>query len=554
MKNRRFVSFFTVLVLLCGTFAAVPAALSEGMDVLHVKPNEMAVVKNLPDQAEIDALIASHTDANGKTFVSVALEDDPGSMNPYGSGASKPRMVVLEGIYEGLFCIQGTGGELKPVLAESYEVSDDGFTYTIKLKDYIVDSKGNPFTANDVKFVLENVARDEYKWSSAKYFSAVNVIDDFTVEIVFNTKMYNYVVNTLIAYLFTEAAYNNDSKDKMITDPIGTGPYAMTSWTGGTEMVFETYGSYWETDPSKIFRNSLANVDKIIYKIIKDSAQRVIALESKTVDICTGVSPTDLELFRGNKDYQLFQSLQDQVVSLAFNCNEVSPLSDVRVRQAIAYAIDAQGVLDGVDQGNGELCYTAFCNIFPDYDPKWETEDYYGYNPDKARQLLADAGWDSSRAITIVFENNDRLANVAVVIQAYLADVGITMNIVPCDGALFRTYRFDKNQGDIKMFTAGSSTFGSSSLIGNLNAVAEDKTLITIVEETLWSKIVPMAENAYKDWSYAHDLHYYVKDNVYIYSLYAPINFTVTSRVLTGFILNQKGKDSPNCCTYLWNK
>ncbi len=553
MKNQKTMALLTALVLLVGIFAYVPAGAVDASRILTVQPNAMAVVEDLPDQATMDALIASHTDANGKTFVSVALEDDPGSMNPYGSGASKPRMVVLEGIYEGLFCIQGTGGELKPVLADSYSVSDDGYTYTIKLKDYIVDSMGNPFTASDVKFVLETVARDEYKWSSSKYYDAVNVVDDYTVEIVFNTKMYNYVVNSLIAYMFTEKAYTTDSADKMITDPIGTGPYALTAWTSGTEMVFETYGSYWETDPSKIYRNSYANVDKIIYKIIKDSAQRVIALESQSVDICTGVSPTDLELFKDNDDFLMFQSLQDQVVSLAFNCNEISPLSDVRVRQAIAYAIDAQGVLDGVDLGNGELCYTAFCRIFPDYDPAWEGEDYYGYDPGKAKELLKAAGWDGSKEITIVFENNDRLANVAVVLQAYLAEVGITMNIVPCDGALFRTYRFDKTQGDIKMFTAGSSTFGSSSLIGNLNAVAEDKSLITTVEETLWGMIVPMAENAYKDWSYAHDLHYYVKDNVYIYSLYAPINFTVTSKVLTGFILNQKGKDSPNCCTYIWN-
>jgi hypothetical protein len=153
-----------------------------------------------------------------------------------------------------------------------------------------------------------------------------------------------------------------------------------------------------------------------------------------------------------------------------------------------------------------------------------------------------------------MFEYNDRLASVAQVVQAYLLEAGIKVKIFPCDGALFRTYRFDNTKADLLMFTAGSSTFGSSSLIGNLNAVAANQTLIGIKEDVLMQKMNVMAENAYKDWSYAHDLHYYVKDNVYIYSLYAPYNFTVASRVVKDFVLNQKGKDSPNCSAYIWNK
>lgn len=501
---------------------------------------------------QIDQLIASHTDKAGKTFVTVALEDDPGSMNPYGSGASKPRQVVLEGIFEEMLCIQGTGGELKPVLAESYTVSKDGLTYTIKLKNYVYDAKGNHFTANDVKFVLETVAKGEYKWASMNRVKAVDVLDPYTVQITFDSKNQKYIVDILIAYLFTEKSYKS-SKDGMITTPVGTGPYALTSWTSGTEMIFETHGKYWEKNPAKIYRNSYANVDKIIYKVIKDSAQRVIALEAKTVDMCTGVAFTDLGSFKKADTYAIFKTLQDQVVSIAFNCSKNSPCRDLNVRKAIAYAIDNQGVMDGVDQGNGELCYTAFASIFPDYDKKWEKEDYYNYSPEKAKALLKGSAYDG-RELTIMFENNDRLASVAQVIQAYLLEVGVKVKIFPCDGALFRTYRFDNTKADLLMFTAGSSTFGSSSLISNLNAVAPNTTLIGIKEDTLMQKMNLMGENAYIDWKYAHDLHYYVKDNVYIYSLYAPYNFTVTSRVVTNFILNQKGKDSPNCCTYIWNK
>jgi hypothetical protein len=153
-----------------------------------------------------------------------------------------------------------------------------------------------------------------------------------------------------------------------------------------------------------------------------------------------------------------------------------------------------------------------------------------------------------------MFENNDRLAAVAQVVQGYLMEIGVNIEIFPCDGALFATYRFDNTKADLLLFTAGSSTFGSSGLIGNLNAIAPDKTLIGIKDDVLMEKIGLMAENAYTDWSYAHDLHYYVKDNAYIYCLYQPVNFTVTTNVVTGFVLNQKGKDSPNCCTYIWNK
>ncbi len=510
-------------------------------------------VSNL-DEAKIKELIASHTDANGKSFVSVAITDDPGSMLPQGSGSSKPRMVVLEGIFEGLFCIQGTGGELAPVLAEGYEILADGLTYRIKLKDYVYDSQGNHFTANDVYFAMEKVAREQYKVASTNYVKEVKVVDDYTVDIVFNSKMSNYIINTLIMFLFTQKSYEA-STDGMITTPVGTGPYKLTKWVSGSEMVFEARDDYWEKDKSKIKRNSLYNVDKIIYKVIKDAAQRVIALEAKEVDICTGISATDLGNFNNNPDYNVFNSLQDQVVSLAFNSSENSKLQDVKIRQAIAYAIDKQGVVDGVDQGNGKVCYTAFCDIFPDFDKKWESEDYYNFNVEKAKTLLKEAGVaEGSLKIKIMFENNDRLANVAQVIQGYLMNVGIELEIFPCDGALFNTYKLDNTKSDILMFSAGSSTYGSSSLIGNLNSRAADKTLIGIKEDVLWDKITKMAENAYTDWSYAHDLHYYVKDNCYLISLYAPINFTVTSKVVTGLVLNQKGMDSPNCSTYIWNK
>lgn len=559
MRKKRITAMLLVLVLVCGSLAACgssdkPSESDDAGDtekIIDVGVNEAATVEVNLEEEKLNELIASHTDANGKTFVTVALEDDPGSMNPYGSGASKPRQVVLEGIFEGMFCIQGTGGEVKPVLAESYEISEDGYTYTIKLKDYVVDSEGNKFTAHDVKFVLEEVALGEYSWATMDRVDEINVLDDYTIEVVFNTKNAKYIYDILIAYMFTEAAYKA-SPDGMIVTPVATGPYVLKSWVSGSEMVFEVRDDYWETDTSKIFRNSYSNVDKIIYKIIKEPAQRVIALEAKDVDIATGVSFTDLEQFKNNDDYNIFSSLQDQVVSLAFNCSENSIFQDVNARKAVAYAIDNQGVIDGVDQGFGELCYTAFASIFPDFDSKWETEDYYNYNIEKAKELIASTNYNGE-PLTIMFENNDRLASVAQVIQAYVREIGINLEIFPCDGALFRTYRFDNTKADILMFTAGSSTFGSSSLIGNLNAVAPDKTLIGIKEDVLMDKINLMAENAYIDWSYAHDLHYYVKDNVYIYSIYAPINFTVTSKVVTGFVLNQKGKDSPNCSTYIWN-
>ncbi len=502
---------------------------------------------------DIKALIDSHTDADGNTFVTASITDDPGSMNPYGSGSSKPRMVVMEGIFEGLYCIQGTGGELKPVLADGdYQVSDDGLTYTIKLKDYVHDQNGNAFTADDVYFTLETVARTEYSNKNMNYVDKVEVLGDYEIAITFNTPALNRVISTLIAYLFTQKSYEA-SADGMITTPVGTGPYAMTDWVSGSTLDYLYTKDYWETDESKIVRNSYHNVDRIIYKVIKDAAQRVIGLESGELDMSTGVSATDLGNFEGNGDYNIFSSLQDQVVSIFFNSSENSPCQDIKVRQAIAYAIDAQGVIDGVDQGNGKMCKAGWCDIFPDFDPKWNEEDYYDYNIEKAKELLAEAGV-SNLKIKIMFENNDRLASVAQVVQGYLAEVGIELEIFPCDGALFNTYKLDNTQSDLLMATCGSSTFGSSSFVGNLRASGPDKSLIGITDEELVKKIDDMTVNAYTDWSYAHDLHYYVKDNCYLYVLYAPINFTVTSRVVTGFILNQKGMDSPNCCTYLWNK
>ena len=500
------------------------------------------------EQEELDKLIAEHTTDDGRTFVTFAIADDPGTMFPQGSGNIQARNVVMEGVFEGLFQYQGTGGEMKPVLAESYEMIDngEGWTFRVKLKDYVYDSEGNHFTANDVKFVLDDMVK-EYNAYYGKKITGVTVIDEFTAEIAFNSYKANDYSTAITTYLYTQAAYEA-SPDKMITTPVGTGPYKLTEWTSGSTLTVEKRDDYWESDESKIVRNSYSNVDIINFKVIKDSAQQLIALEKGEIDACAQLPVIELDRFAESGDYNIFTNLADTVVTLGFNPDPSnSACSDINVRKAVCLGFDAQGVVDAVEYGKGEVTCCTFIDIFQDYDSKWESEEYFPYDVAAAKQALADAGYADGITLRLLYENSEKLNNVAQILQSYLSEIGITLELLPTESSLYTTYSRDFTQFDVTLATSGSSTFGS---FGSINRM--DDTFCQFVEG-LSDMTYNASKYAYSDWSYCSELHYEIKDNYYMYGIYAPLNYNVTTKIIKGFVLTQKGSLSPNCCEYIWN-
>lgn len=521
-------------------------------DYSEIIPGTLTDVSISMSDSEKQALIDSHTDADGKTFVTVALIDDPGSMCAYGTGASKPRTLVLPLVYDRLFNRDNNAGELKPCVGESYEYIGD-HVWEVKLAEGVVDTAGNEIKAEDVKFSLWDVALEKYSTNNIKtYCTNIEVVDDYTLHFTLTLEgPATFESRIATNYVFSKASYEA-SADGMITTPVGSGPYVVESWETGSQLVLVKNENYWDTDPSSILQQ--ANVDKIVLKVIKDSAQRVIALEAGEIDFLSSVDETDLPNFESS-DYVTTFAYAGQRETLYFNCAEDCPLGDPKVRQAVCYAISSEDCMLGAS-GSGRLCYTVAPYTAGNYHTEWESQDYFEYNPEKALELLEEAGVDPSElTIVIMTENTPELnVRIAQIIQAQLLEIGITVEIKPVDGALFSEYKYDKTSSDIIIAATGGdgSTVVPSFASNDYKTTSEVSGLTHIVDD-YWMDLQNKALEGEYDNEYIDQCHEYIKENVFGYALYHPALYCITTGVVKGYTLLIQSYDCPGCLQYIWN-
>lgn len=577
MKARRIVALFLSLAMVLSLVAcsggsdkpktevSTPAATGENAiagdgneflvsgDYPEIPAGEIIdVPQNLTDEQKQE-IIAKHTDAEGRTFVTMALVDDPGSMCPYGSGASKPRNVVLPLVYDKLFNIDVADGTLEPCVGKSFQYLGDK-VWELVIEEGVVDSAGNPIKAEDVKFSLWDVAVGVHNTSSIKsYCESIDVVDEYTLHIKMALEGDTCFRGRILQnYVFSKASYEA-SPDGMITTPVGSGPYVMAGWTSGSEMVFVKNENYWDKDIN--YAAQMANVDKVVCKVIKDGAQRVIALEAGEIDFLSAIDEADLGNFAG-EGYFTSYAYAAQRQTLFFNASEKGHISDVRVRQAICYAMNNEDIMVGAS-GSGRLCYSTSYYVAPNYNKEWETEDYYNYNPEKALDLLAEAGVNPSDLTVVIMTENYPEVNVrmAEIIQAQLGEIGITVELKPVDGALFSEYKFDPTSSDIIIASCGGS---ADNVLGGFTAgdyatTSETSGLMHVVDEE-WADIQEKAMASEMFGEYVDICHDYLTENVYGYSIYHQPLFCVTSSVVTGYGIPANSYDVPGANTYLWNE
>lgn len=505
--------------------------------------------------AEREALIASHTDAQGRTFVNVAVEADPGTLTPYGSGVGKVQHVIRNALFETAMVLL-TDGSLQPYLATGYEQVDE-VTYDVFFKDYIYDTAGNHLTASDVVFSWIT-GRDVWKNGNMSFMADCEAIDEYTVRITMTSPQVGTFEKILYeGWIFTQAAYEA-SPDEMITTPVGTSQYRLVKWETGSEVVIEKTNNYWEKDESNMQIIQEANVDVVTYKIITEEAQRIIALQTGDVDMIHKVDFTNLDTFSGN-NYSTFATMNNQIITMMFNCSKNSPCGDVRVRQAICYAIDAAGVLDVVCSGQGEVAWALATSGSADAYDTWKDRDYYGQDLEKASALLEEAGYNSSNPLTIrcMYETTDKNAPTAEVIQAYLGNVGINVEMTPCEGATYSTYKYTSTEFDFHLGSVGGLepycisawwSFRGTGIDDSGNVIALDDPHMTELLEACYN-------SGTHDEAHMTEAFNYMTDNAYIYPLYRYMLYTVTTNIFTTMNLRCGGREiAPQYCEYIWNQ
>ena len=336
-----------------------------------------------------------------------------GGLDPTATAASATAEIVQYNIFETLTKVQ-SDGTVVPLLAESWEVSPDLKTYTFRLRKGVKFQNGEPFNASTVKFSFERAAAEKSTNKDKRTFASmetVGVVDDSTVVIV------NKELNPDFLFLMGQATaimVEPKSAETNATKPVGTGPYTLENWAKGSAVTLAKWDGY---------RNAAAiKMKKATFRFISDPAAQVAALLSGDLDMFSRVAAArSLEQFKRDPRFQIIISGSRAKTILAIN-NKKKPFDDVRVRRAIAAAVDRKAVIQGAADGFGVPIGSHYV---PGAFGYVDTTGVNPYNPEKAKALLAEAGIKTPLEVSLVLPPVPYARQGGEVIAAQLAKVGI---------------------------------------------------------------------------------------------------------------------------------
>lgn len=316
-------------------------------------------------------------------------------------------------VYEALFRLTDAG-EVEPVLAKDFTVSEDGLTYTFKLQPGVSFHSGDPLTAKDVKFSIERVTAAQSKSSrknSLKTIASIETPDDATVVIKLSSRSISLPYN--LSYVWV---VNDVAKDLTAAED-GTGPYTLAEWRRGSSLALARFDGYWGAKPS--------NAD-VVFQYFTEATALNNALLTGSVDIITSIqSPDSLSQFKDNPDFTVAEGKSTTKLLLAYN-DRVAPFDNVKVRKALTRAVDDAKLLKAVWGDYGSL----IGSMVPPTDPWYiDLTGTDAYDVEGAKALLAEAGYPDGFTFTIDTPNYDPHPIAAQFLQTELAKIGVKVNI-----------------------------------------------------------------------------------------------------------------------------
>ena len=344
------------------------------------------------------------------------------------NGNSTISASVLANLYSTLVKTDPTG-QIVLDAAESYEQVDDT-TWHFTLRQDVYFTNGVQMTAEDVAYTINSLRDPEktYALSGDFSFMQVEVLGDFEFNIVTDYPFPSLPLRLNYVKIVPSAYVEEVGDEGFAAAPIGSGPFKFVSWEKDQQVVMEKNPDYY---------GEVAQFDRLIYEVIPEAADRVAALQAGEVDIICNVPTTQAEYLQSLDGITVVGQPSTRVVWLQFNLvGEETPLDDIRVRQAMNYAVDRDALIAGVLDGYAVKVASISTPEYEGYDPDVQG---YTYDPDQARQLLADAGY--ADGFTIECSVSPGLLNGSDVVQAIagqLAEVGINMTITEVDSATQR--------------------------------------------------------------------------------------------------------------------
>lgn len=368
------------------------------------------------------AIAVAATGALAKDDITVALQLEPPHLDPTSAAAGAIDSVLYTNVFEGLTRFMGDGSVV-PGLAESWEISEDGLTYTFKLREGVTFHDSTTMDAEDVKFTLDRInAEDSANAQKALYaaISEVTVVDPQIVEVKLSEPNGNLLFNLAWGDAVIVAP---ESIEAIKQTPVGTGAFKFDEWRQGDKITLSRYDDYWGDAPA------LASAT---FKFISDPTAAFASVMAEDVDVFAGFpAPENIPQFEADPRFQVLIGSTEGETILSIN-NQRAPFDNVKVREAVAHAIDRQAIIDGAMFGYGTPIGTHFAPHNPDYADLTEMS---AYDPEKSKALLAEAGFPDGFETTLHLPPPSYARRGGEIIAAQLAEVGIKAQITNVEWA-----------------------------------------------------------------------------------------------------------------------
>ena len=399
MKKKQLLSGVMALLLSASLCACGGSKTAEGTSEAAGESSE----------AETSNTLSEGTPVPGGSVV-YGMTQDLASLDPHVDTDAGTRDVVFN-LYEGLVKPTSDGGFIAAV-ASDYTISDDAKTYTFTLRDGITFHDGTPVTIEDVKYSIDRYAEIQGESSAfSSLVDSVEVQDDKTLVVNLKESYSEFLPMMTIAII---PQSNEDPAD----NPIGTGPFKYVSYTPGQNLELEKYDGYWQ--------EGVPSLDSVEFKFIADVDTAFVELQAGTIDILKYLTSAQAETL--GDDYNIVQGSMNLVHAMYLN-SAYEPLSKTEVRQALCYAVDRDAINNFIFGGKSHIIGSHMIPAMSKYyEP--EAETVYSYDPEKAKELLADAGYADGFDLEITVPSSySQHVDSAQIIADELSQVGINVTL-----------------------------------------------------------------------------------------------------------------------------
>ncbi len=410
--------------------------------------------------------------------ITIAQGVDVSTLDPHMSNDT-PTTNVMFNMFDALLR-RDVEMNLLPALAESYTQIDD-LNWSITLRQGVTFHNGEPFDAAAVKFSYERVLNPDYRSPQAsgiRFVESVDIVDDYTVQIT-TSQPYPLLPNQMSAIAILPPQYYAEvGTDGFRQHPVGTGAYVFQEWRRDERLVVEANPDYFLGTPA---------IERAVFRPIPETATRMAELQSGAVDLIVNVPPHQVRVLENAPDLAAATAPSARILFIVLTTIEEGPLQDVRVRQALNYAVDQQAIVDAILEGYGiplaAPAPQASFGFYPDLEG-------YGYDPDRARELLADAGYPDGFEVVFEAPSGRYLMDreVGQAVNGFLEAVGIQTDFSILEWGVFVGKLYEKAGATMMLLGLGSSLMDVDSYLygqlrtGQISSYYSDEELDALLD------------------------------------------------------------------------